>query len=344
MATKFGSIGGKDVTAYVLSNSGITMKVIDFGATIVQLSVPDRDGNAADIVLGFDDIESYANRDVNPYFGAAIGRVGNRICKGKFTVDGKEYSLALNNGENALHGGIKGFDQQIWECTSSSDTKITFQYFSKDGEEGYPGNLTTTVTYELTAAKELCITYAATTDKATPVNLTNHSYFNLEGAASGATIEDHFMEAAYEFYTATDATQIPTGELTPVEGTPFDFREKQRVGDRMAQASDVGYDHNYVVKRSHHGSMAFCCKMSSPKTGRVMSVTTTEPGCQFYGAGWMDGTTKGKNGVIYPKHGGFCLETQGFPDAINQAKFPSMLLVPGEVLNSKTVYAFSTES
>ena len=338
---------GEPVELYTLKNAnGMTAKVMTRGATLIQLLVPDAKGNLADVVLGFDDVAGYES-DQNQYFGCTVGRVGNRIAKGKFTLDGKEYSLAVNNGPNSLHGGAKrSFDKVVWKAESISTDAgpgVKFSYTSPDGEEGYPGTLQAEVTYVLTEQNELCISYKATTDKATPVNLTNHSYFNLSGEGA-ETVLEHELTLCADSYTPTDDTLIPTGEIKPVAGTPLDFTQPTVIGKRISQLDDtanIGYDHNLVL-RSQDGSLAQAAKVRDPKSGRVMTVSTTEPGVQFYSGNFLFGQ-KGKGGKVYNHRAALCLETQHYPDSVNHPNFPSTILQPGETYTHTCVYAFSNE-
>jgi aldose 1-epimerase len=332
------------VQLFTLKNSkGVEAAITNYGGIVVSLKTPDKAGNFADIVLGFDSPEGY--KQENPYFGAIIGRYGNRIAKGRFTLNGAEYKLATNNGENALHGGLKGFDKVLWDVVSSSDKSLELKYVSADGEEGYPGTLTAIVRYTLTDDNELRIDYTATTDKDTVVNLTNHSYFNLAGEGSGDVL-GHNVQIHASRFTPVDAGLIPTGELKPVAGTPFDFRQPHAIGERI-NASDEqitrgkGYDHNFVLD-GEMGNLRPAARVTEPKSGRVMEVSTTEPGVQFYTGNFLDGTVKGKGGKAYPFRSGFCLETQHFPDSPNQPSFPTTTLKPGQTHNSTTVYKFST--
>jgi aldose 1-epimerase len=336
---------GTAVDLYTLTNAnGMKAKIMTYGGIITELDVPDRDGKLGDVVLGFDDLKGYVAG--HPYFGALVGRVANRIAKGKFTLDGKEYKVAVNNGPNALHGGLKGFDKQVWKAEPikvADGVALKLTYVSKDGEEGYPGELTSTVTYTLTNKNELKIDYKATTDKTTVLNLTNHSYFNLAGPNSG-TILDHELMLAADTYTPTDDTLIPTGEIKPVKGTPLDFTKPATIGSRIGELKGEpgGYDHNFVL-RAGDASPALAARVYEPKTGRIMEVFTTEPGIQFYTGNFLDGTNKGKGGVVYKKNQGFCLECQHFPDSVNQPKFPTMTLEPGKTYKQTTVYKFSTK-
>jgi aldose 1-epimerase len=333
------------VELYTLTNtSGVTAKVTTYGAILTELHVPDRDGKMADVVLGFEDLKGYLAG--HPYFGATVGRVANRIAKGKFTLDGKEYKLAVNNGPNALHGGLKGFDKAVWKAEPldvADGAAVKFTYVSKDGEEGYPGTLTAAVTYTLTNANELNIDYVATTDKATPVNLTNHSYFNLAGPKSSDILGHELMLAA-DKYTPTDATLIPTGEIKPVKDTPLDFTKPTPIGERIdkLKGEPGGYDHNFVLN-GEGKKLALAARVREPKSGRTMEMLTTEPGVQFYTGNFLDGKLKGKDGVVYKKHGGFCLEAQHFPDSVNHANFPTMILKPGQTYKQTTIYKFSAK-
>jgi aldose 1-epimerase len=333
---------GTPVELYVLSNGRITAKVMTYGGIITELHVPDRQGKTADVVLGFDTLDAYVAR--NPHFGAITGRVANRIAKASFTLDGQEYKLAANNGPNTLHGGRKGFDKVVWKAEDVSGPDgpaVKLTYTSRDGEEGFPGNLSVGVTYTLTRDDALRIDYTATTDKATLVNLTNHSYFNLAGAAAG-TILGHELTLAADQYTASDDALIPTGELKSVQGTPLDFTTPTTIGARIGQikAELGGYDHNYVI-RPDTRSPALAARVRDPDSGRVMEVFTTEPGVQLYTANSLDGSLKGKGGVAYKKHQGFCLETQHFPDSPHHPSFPSIILRPGSTYTQMTVYKFS---
>jgi len=333
---------GQAVELYTLTNDkGNSVKVTTYGGIVTQINVPDRSGKAADVVLGFDSLDKYT--DGHPYFGAITGRVANRIAGGKFSLDGTEYTLAVNNGPNSLHGGKVGFDKRVWKADTkavSDGQQIALHYVSKDGEEGYPGNLDTTVTYTWTNDNELKIDYKATTDKPTIVNLTNHSYFNLGGEGSG-TVLDHVLTLNAEKYTPVNADMIPTGEVAPVAGTPLDFTKPTPIGERIAQLSETkGYDHNFVVD-GKAGTLRPAAKVKDPASGRVMEVLTTEPGVQLYTGNFLDGKEVGIAGKPYVKHGAFCLETQHYPDAVNQKSFPSVVLRPGETYKSTTVYKFS---
>jgi aldose 1-epimerase len=319
------------------------MKVTNYGGIITSLEVPDRYGKLSDIVLGYDDLGGYLRE--TPYFGAIVGRYGNRIAKGKFVLDGKEYTLARNNGENHLHGGAKGFDKEVWdaqEFKNTSEVGLKLHYLSRDGEEGYPGNLDITVTYSLTNLNELRIDYLATTDKATPVNITQHSYFNLKGAGNGNILNHIVMINALRF-TVVDSTLIPTGELRSVKGTPMDFTSPKSIGEHIKEVGNkpVGYDHNFVLNSP--GLMEPEVKVFEPQSGRVMEVYTDQPGVQFYTGNFLDGSITGKDGKKYGQYYGFCLETQHFPDSPNQPGFPTTILRPGESYKSSTIYRFLTE-
>lgn len=338
----FGSLpDGTVVELYTLYNSaGLRARIMTYGAILVSLEVPDRDGRLADITLGYDSLEGYL--ETTPYFGAIVGRYGNRIAKGAFTLDGVEYTLAANNGENHLHGGIRGFDKVVWKAEPLREDRavgVRMTYLSPDGEEGYPGNLASTVTYWITEDNELKITYEATTDKATPVNLTHHSYFNLAGQGTG-DILGHELQLFADRYTPVDEGLIPTGELRPVAGTPFDFTEPHTIGERIARVPG-GYDHNFVLTAGG-GQLALAARVYEPTSGRVMEITTTEPGIQFYAGNFLDGTIAGKVDKVYHKHYGFCLETQHFPDSPNKPEFPSTILRPGETYLSQTIHRFTT--
>lgn len=332
---------GQSVDLFVLTNTnGLVAKVTTYGAILTELHVPDRAGKLADVVLGFDNLAQYLGK--HPHFGATTGRFANRIAKGKFTLDGKQYTLATNNGPNHLHGGPKAIDKAVWKGTpneSAAGPALALTYLSPDGEENYPGNLKIKVTYTLTNKNELRIDYEATTDKATPINLTNHSYFNLAGAGSG-DILGHVLQLNADRYTPVDETLIPTGEIAAVKGTPLDFTKSTTIGARIAQVKG-GYDHNFVLNSSD-GSLALAATVRDAKSGRVMEVLTTQPGVQLYTANFLDGSLSGIGGV-YPKHAGFCLETQHFPDSVNRPNFPSTILRPGETFRETTVHRFTFE-
>jgi aldose 1-epimerase len=331
---------GTVVDCYALTSAkGMLVKVTNYGAIITELQVPDRQGQPRDIVLGFDNLDQYLKK--HPYFGATVGRFANRIAKGRFTLDGKTYALATNNGPNHLHGGLKGFDKVIWKAEPLAGAAVKFTYTSPDGEEGSPGTLAATVTMTVTDANELRLDYTATTDKPTPINLTNHSYFNLAGEGSAL---DHEMMIAADHYTPVDEALIPTGEIAPVKGTLMDFTTPQPIGSRFAQfhTQPVGYDHNYVLNAGGK-SLALAARVHEPGSGRVMEVHTTQPGVQFYTANFLNGSLTGKRGVVYQQHSAFCLETQHFPDSVNQPAFPSVVLRPGHTYRQTTLYKFSTQ-
>ena len=331
---------GESVDLYVLTNGkGLVAKITNYGATLVSLGVPDRNGDVADITLGCDALEGYMA--ASPYFGSTVGRYANRIANGKFTLEGVEYTLAKNNGENHLHGGIKGFDKVLWQAEPFKEEKavsVKFVYFSKDGEEGYPGNLACTVTYRMTENDELKITYEAETDKATPVNLTHHSYFNLAGQGEGDILTHELMLEADQ-YTPVDAGLIPTGEIQDVASSPMDFTTPHAIGERIDQV-EGGYDHNFVL-RSGGGGLALAARVYEPESGRVMEIFTTEPGIQFYSGNFLDGTITGKAGKVYNQYFGFCLEPQHFPDSPNKPDFPSTILQPSAKYLSITVFKFT---
>ena len=332
---------GKDVDLYTLTNAnGLKTEIMTYGGIVRILEVPDRDGNLGDIVLGYDSLDEYIEN--NPYFGALVGRCGNRIAKGKFTLNGVEYTLATNNGPNHLHGGVKGFDKVVWDAEPVEDETsvgLKLTYLSKDGEEGYPGNLKCTVIYTLTNDNELKVSYEAETDKTTVINLTHHSYFNLGGHGSGDILGHELMLTADNF-TPVDEGLIPTGEIKPVKGTLMDFTRPMPIGARIDQVKG-GYDHNFVLNNSG-GSLALAASVYEPNTGRVMEISTTEPAIQFYSGNFLDGSNKGK-GAVYNKHNGFCLETQHFPDAPNKPGFPSIVLKPGDKYTHLTVHKFSAK-
>jgi aldose 1-epimerase len=333
---------GQKVDLYTLTNSkGAVCKITSYGGIVTELHVPDASGKLGDVVLGFDNLEGYLKG--HPYFGSNVGRVANRVAKGKFTLDGKEYKLATNNGPNALHGGNKGFDKQLWkgEVVKSEDgPSVKFTRTSPDGEEGYPGTLTVSATYTFTNANALKVEYSATTDKATPVNLAHHSYFNLAGHDSGDILGHEILIDADQ-YTPTDETLIPTGKIESVKGTPFDFTTPALIGKRIGEikGDPGGYDLNYVLRTSDK-KLHLVAKVRDPKTGRTLEVTSTEPGVQFYSGNFLDGSNKGKGGAVYKKHQAFCLEPQHFPDSVNQKDFPPIILKPGEKYSQVTVYAF----
>jgi aldose 1-epimerase len=332
---------GTPVELYVLTNGRITVKVMTYGGIITELHVPDRQGKTADVVLGCDTLDAYLAG--HPHFGAITGRVANRVAKGQFTIDGHEYKLALNNGPNTLHGGLKGFDKKVWKGEDASGPggpAVKLSYVSPDGEEGFPGNLSTTVTYTLTPDDAVRIDYAATTDKPTAVNLTNHSYFNLAGHDSGTILDQELLLAADQ-YTPSDETLIPTGELRSVKGTYLDFTTPTVIGSRFdrIQAKPVGYDDNYVI-RPDTKSPAFAARVRDSKSGRVLEMFTTEPGVQLYTSNFLN-DFKGKGGATYRPHQAFCLEAQHFPDALHHPNFASIVLRPGQTYTQTTIYKFS---
>ena len=336
---------GRVAAVFTLKDADLEVRVTDYGARIVSLKTKDRDGKAADVVLGYNSVEGYvAEGTTKTYFGAIVGRYGNRIRAGKFTIDGKTYQIPLNNNGNALHGGPHGFDDQMWTGKALPDG-VEMTLVSKDGDMGFPGTLTVHVRYTLVGSA-VHIGYSATTDKTTVVNVTNHSYFNLSGDGSG-TILGEVLTLNADEYTPVDAGLIPVGGPKPVAGTPFDFTKPTAIGARIDTPNDQlkiagGYDHNWIL-RGKPGEMKLAAKVYDPKTGRVLTVTTTEPGVQFYSGNFLDGSFKGKAGVAYTKNTGLCLETQHFPDSPNQPAFPSTLLKPGVTMHSETVFTFSTE-
>jgi aldose 1-epimerase len=336
---------GQAVEIVTMTNGkGITARITSYGGTIVSFETPDRNGKPGDIVLGFDNVEAYS-KPTNPFFGAIIGRYGNRIGGAKFTLDGKEYKLGVNDGNNTLHGGKIGYHQVLWkiEKAEAKDGKaeLKLSYLSKDGEEGFPGNLKCVVTYTLTADNKLEMKYEATTDKPTVVNMTNHAYWNLAGQGSGDVLGHEVMINADKI-TAVDKQLIPTGEFMDVNGTPFDFTKPMTIGSRIKQIDIGGYDHNFVLK-GKPGKMKLAARVYEPTSGRVMEIQTTEPGIQFYSGNFLDGTLKGKEGKVYNKHGAFCLETQHYPDSPNKPNFPSTTLRPGEKYETVTTHTFSTK-
>jgi aldose 1-epimerase len=341
---------GQSVDLYTLTNAhGMQAAITNYGGIVVSLNVPDRKGAMADVVLGFDKLQSYTAK--NPYFGALVGRYGNRIAQGKFTLDGRQCTLAQNDNGNHLHGGIQGFNRVVWTVKAAAnekEPKLVLSYLSHDGEEGYPGNLDVTVTYTVTDADELKIDYRATTDKPTVVNLTNHSYFNLAGAGSGDVLKHELTINASRF-TPVAKGLIPTGELRAVAGTPFDFTKPTAIGARIGADDEqlklgLGYDHNWVLDRDKDGpQLALAARVSEPTTGRIMEILTTEPGLQFYSGNFLDGSDVGKRGVAYKHRYGFCAETQHFPDSPNKPNFPSTVLKPGEEHPTTTIYRFSAK-
>ena len=336
---------GKDVIQYTLTNpSGMEVRLISYGAIITHLFSPDRKGKYEDVVLGFDNAEAYWTEPyINNccYLGAIVGRYGNRIASGRFSLQGNEYSLAVNNGPNHLHGGLKGFDKVVWdsqEINPEEGVGVKFTYMSQDGEEGYPGNLTISVTYLLKADNSILIDYEGTIDQDCPVNVTHHGYFNLTGGAK-TNVLGHEMQIQANRYTVVDGTLIPTGELRSVSGTPMDFNGPMPIGERIGLVSG-GYDHNYVLS-DNNTDLRKVIEVHEPVSGRVMEVLTTEPGVQFYSGNFLNGILTGKGGIKYSKHWGFCLETQHFPDSPNQPNFPSTILSPGDHYRHTTIYKFS---
>ncbi|MGH7214980.1 MAG: aldose epimerase family protein [Tepidisphaeraceae bacterium] len=333
---------GAPITLFTLTNkNGIVARIIDYGAILTELHVPDRMGKLGNVVLGFDNPRQYLGK--HPHFGGTIGRYANRIARGRFTLDGQTYTLPINNGPNSLHGGIIGFDKLMWKSEPARDgsASVKFSYFSRDGEEGFPGNLHAAVTYTLTDTNDLRLDYDATTNKPTVVNLTNHSYFNLAGAGQG-NILDHAVTLFADQYTPVDDTLIPAGDLASVKNTPMDFITPQKIGARIAQVKPNGYDHNYVV-RGAPGTLRLAARVEESTTGRVMECLTTQPGVQLYTGNFMDGTIHGLGGA-YPKNGALCLETQHYPDSPNRPDFPSTTLRPGQTLRETTVYRFSAKT
>ena len=340
------TIDGKVTNLYLLKNDKIKVYITNYGGRIVSLLTPDRNGQMGDVVLGFKSIDDYLSAN-GTYHGALIGRVGNRIAKGKFTLDSKTYSLPINNNENHLHGGPEGFHNQVWEVKAFDQSSISMSYFSKDGEMGYPGNLDVQVKYSLNNENELLISYKATTDKSTPVNLTNHAFFNLAGEASG-TINDHLLRLNADYFTPVDETLIPLGENRSVEGTPFDFRIPKTIGRDLNQQNKNtqmnyggGYDHNFVLNKENDREMSLAGYVIDPKTGRRMDIFTEEPGIQFYGGNFMNGSDIGKYGKKFLYRESFALETQHFPDSPNQPSFPNIILLPGDIYQTKSIYKFS---
>lgn len=338
---------GSPVSLYTLTNAnGLVAKITNYGGIVTELHVPDRHGELGDILLGYDKLEDYIA--VTPYFNAIIGRYGNRLGNAQFTLDGQTYQLAKNDGDNALHGGVAGFDKVLWNAEPiEGKAALRLTRVSPDGEEGYPGNLDTTVIYELTDDNDLVISYEATTDKPTVVNLTQHNYYNLRGQGRG-TILDHELTIYADAYTPVDAGLIPTGEIAPVEGTPFDFRQAKPIGSRIEAddeqlARGLGYDHNWVLSEEVPEGLIKAARLYDPTSGREMEVWTTEPGLQFYSGNFLDGTITGKEGATYHLRYGLCLETQHFPDSPNQPDWPSTRLNPGETYSTQTIYRFKTQ-
>jgi len=341
---------GQSVELFTLTNKrGAVAKITNYGGIVVSLEVPDRDGKQGDVVLGYDNLAGYIKN--NPYFGALIGRYGNRIAKGRFTLDGKRHQLTINDGPNHLHGGKQGFDKVVWKATpemTPAGPALRLTTTSPDGDQGYPGTLEVTAVYTLTNRNELRVDFSATTDKPTIVNLTHHSYFNLAGAGS-PTILDHKLQIPAKAYTPVDSTLIPTGEIRNVNSTAFDFLKPTTIGARIGNADPQlklgpgGYDHNWVLKTKADGRLALAAKVYEPSSGRTLEVLTTEPGMQFYSGNFLDGTIKGKGGKAYPFRSAFCLEPQHFPDSPNHANFPSTVLRPGETYKNTIIYRFGTK-
>jgi aldose 1-epimerase len=339
---------GREVSQYTLKNSaGVTAQVINYGATVRSLSVPDRNGKMADVVLGYDSVQGYM--DGTAYFGAIVGRYGNRIGKGRFQLDGKQYQVTVNDGENHLHGGKVGFNKVLWDVISAVDSpepSIRLQYVSKDGEEGYPGTVTLKVTYTLTDKNELRIDYEGTTDKTTILNPTQHSYFNLSGTFDNMIV-DHLVMIDADGITPVDKGLIPTGQIMNVADTPFDFRTPRAIGAHINDQNEQlelghGYDHNWVIK-SNPGQVRKVAEVYESVSGRLMTVSTDQPGLQFYTGNFLDGSAKGKNGVAYQRRTGFCMEAQTYPDAPNKPQFPSITLKPGQVYHQTTIYRFAAK-
>jgi len=346
-AARFDStVDGKQTKLYYLKSKGnVQVAITNYGGKIVSLLAPDKSGKLEDVELGYDNIARYVSTKER-YYGGIVGRYGNRIAKGKFKLDGKEYTLATNNNQNHLHGGKKGFNDVVWDAEQTAPNSLKLHYLSKDGEEGYPGNLDITLTYTLTDSNELKIDYSATTDKATVVNLTNHSFFNLHGAGNG-DINDHILTINADKFTPVDSTLIPTGKLEAVKGTPMDFTTPTKIGERVDADFEQlkfgrGYDHNYVLNKKGN-ELSLAAKVEEPTSGRTLEVWTTEPGVQFYGGNFLDGTDKGKGDKTYVHRGAFCLETQHFPDSPNQPNFPSVVLKPGATYTSECIYKFGVK-
>jgi aldose 1-epimerase len=344
----FGSThDGVAIRIYTLANQkGVEARITNYGGILVSLKTPDRKGTSADVVLGFDVLAGYLSNP-GPFFGALVGRYANRIAHAKFTLDGVEYKLEKNDGDNTLHGGTHGLDKAVWTPRELPDGGLELTVSSKDGDGGFPGNLKVTVVYHLTASNELKIDYSATTDKATVINLTNHSYFNLKGAGEGDILE-HRIALNADRFTPVDSGLIPLGELRPVNATPFNFRKAAAIGARIEDSDEQlklgrGYDHNWVLNKKGN-ELSLAARVEEPSSGRVLEVLTTQPGVQFYTGNFLDGTIKGKGGKVYQRRYGFCLETQHFPDSPNQPKFPSTVLKPGETFHSTTIFRFSTAS
>jgi len=343
----FGTVDGKSVELYTLKNKkGSVAKIMTYGGIVQSLQVPDKDGKLVDVTLGYDKLDSYVSN--SPYFGALVGRYGNRIGAGKFTLNGNTYTLATNNGVNHLHGGLKGFDKRVWSATPlkrENGPALQLSNRSVDGEEGYPGNLDVVAVYSLTDNNELKVSYTAKTDKATVVNLTHHSYFNLSG---GGTILDHYVYINADKTTPVDSGLITTGEMKPVDGTPFDFRKTTTIGERIDNPDTVlqygpGYDHNWVINQKKPGEITLQARVTSPKTGIAMEVLSDEPCLQFYAGNFLDGTITGKGGQVYQRRNGFCMEPQHAPDSPNKPNWPSVVLKPGQRFHNTIIYKFSAK-
>lgn len=335
---------GRNAERFVLTNQhGVELELTNYAAAIIGMKVPDRRGNVADVVFGFDSLDGYLTDKV--FMGAIVGRFANRIANARFSLDGTEYQLPANNKQNTLHGGPNGFYRKLWDVKKTADNSVTFAYVSRDGEEGLPGNLAVEATYTLTDGNEIRIDYFATTDKATVVNLTNHAYFNLQGDGKSGIL-GYELEIPAEFYIPTDANSIPTGEIRPVKGTVFDFTAPRKIGERIGDNDDQikfanGYDVCWVLRKKQNGVLTHAASLTDPASGRTLEISTTEPGIQFYSGNFLDGSFKGKNGQCYPFRSALCLETQHFPDSPNRAHFPSTVLRPGQEYRSTTVYKFS---
>ena len=339
-AEPFGMVDDKPVSLYTMTNkNGMIVKITNYGAIVVSIETPDRAGKLGDITLGYDNLDGYLKK--TPYFGAIVGRYGNRIAKGKFTLDGVEHQLATNDGENHLHGGAKGFDKVVWvssEAKAKDNVGLRLMYVSEDGEEGYPGTVFVSVTYTLTNDNELRINYGAFAEKTTIINLTSHNYFNL---ACEGDILGHELMLVADNYTPVDETLIPTGEIKPVKGTAMDFTTAKTIGSRIDQVAG-GYDHNYVLNNKD-GKLALAGRLYEPVSGRAMDIYTTEPGIQFYSGNFLDGSITGRGGRFYKKYSGLCLEAQHFPDSPNKPDFPSVVLKAGEMYGHQTVHKFYTK-
>ncbi|MDR0395446.1 MAG: galactose mutarotase [Tannerella sp.] len=341
-------IDGKEVSICVLTNkSGSEVTILNYGAKIVSIMVPDKDGKLTDVVTGHQSIDDYLASE-EPYFGSICGRYANRIAKGCFSIDGVVYDkLAINNAPNSLHGGLKGFNAVVWDMKELDNQTVELTYSSADGEEGFPGKLDIAVIYHLTDDNEIVISYQAVTDRPTVLNLTNHSYFNLSGAGD-PYIGDHILSINADYYLPTDSTAIPYGPKEKVDGTPMDFRRPCEIGKRINDDFEQlkfgkGYDHTYILNKTEENELSFCAHCVSPKTGITMDTYTTEPGVQLYTGNWMTGNLTGKNGLRYPNRAALCLETQHFPDSPNKPEYPSTILRPGEVFESRTIYKFSVQ-